>query len=347
MLTKIQDGLLVLRDMGSKYIPEGLKELHTKLKVLQEMVYQGEVHMLATGQKNLTREVEAHLLEKEVRAAIKAGKWPQNLVQGNVNDPKLAAKLAKIFDQSKTAQGWPDLLRAQVTLPGLDGKYYNSLCTFSGKIASWSLDDFAGKTIYRSFGPDGKLAAASNAQGYFWGAGEIPKTAEEWRKLSAVLDEWNANGFIVLVTFPSSDIIRKSPELATSLKGWYGRIAEQFGNKIKHQYLEGGGHQLGMGAMPKELEDSIKALGEKAKATGQGSKTKTLGVTIEVKKSGWVDVEGKYGYAEAGDDLSKYAPSTRRLEADEIKPKTQTPLSNQSVTAGVRSASQDAQKETQ
>ncbi len=34
----------------------------------------------------------------------------------------------------------------------------------------------------------------------FWGLNVVPNTAEEWRYGSAVLDEWNGNGFIVVGT---------------------------------------------------------------------------------------------------------------------------------------------------
>jgi len=66
-----------------------------------------------------------------------------------------------------------------------------------------------------------------------------------------------------------------------------------------------------------------------------------MGVKIEVRKTGWADAEGKYGYATADDDLSQYA-KTRRLETDEIKSK----LSNSSTVAATRGGSQSQQRET-
>ncbi|MFC3531087.1 hypothetical protein ACFOLG_02725 [Vogesella facilis] len=340
-LQRVQTGLLTLRDLGGKMIPQALKELNAKLKVLQELVYQGEVHTLATGQKNLTREAEALMLRNEVRAAIKAGKWPQNLLSGKLTDPDVQKQLADWFDRSKIAEGWPDLLRKQVELPGHGKtKYYNSLCTFSGKIAAWGPEQFAGQTIYRAFGPGGKLAGPSNAGGYFWGAGAIPQNAKAWREMAAVLDEWNANGLIVLVTFPPLARIQHEPELMQALKGWHGSIAEQFGDKIKNQFLAGGGKQVGMNDLPATLATKITELGEAAKAGKLGS-GEVMGVRIEVRKTSWTEVEGKYGYAEGGEDLSRHA-ITRQLETDEIKSK----VSNSAPVAAARAGNQGKQKET-
>jgi len=339
-LQRVQAGIMTLRELGKKMIPLALKELHAKLKVLQELVYQGEVHTLATGQRNLTREAEAVMLHNQVRAAIKAGKWPQNLLSGKLDTPEAQKQLAKWFDRHKIAEGWPDLLRKQVKLPGHGVvEYYNSLCTFSGKIAAWGPEQFAGQTIYRAFGPGGKLAGPSNAGGYFWGAGTIPQNAKAWREMAAVLDEWNANGLIVLVTFPPLARIRQEAELMQALKGWHGSIAEQFGDKIKNQFLEGGGKQVGMNDLPAALNAKITELGEAAKAGKLGS-AEVMGVKIEVRKTGWTEVEGKYGYAREGEDLSQYA-LTRQLETDEIKPKT----SNSTAVAATRAGNQGKQKE--
>ena len=339
MLVTIGDGMLTLRDLGVSYIPQGLKELNLKLKVLQQLMYEGEVHLLATGEKTLTREVEAHLIEKEVRAAVKAGKWPQNLVK--VRQRRKQQALARFFDLSKTKEGWPDLLRKEVNLPGheIADVYYNSLCTFSGKITAWSAEDFAEKSIYRAFGVDGKLATATNAEGYFWGAGAIPANAEIWRRYSAVLDEWNANGMMVLVTFPSIEVIKQSKELEKALKGWYGRIAEQYGSKYKNQFLEGGGYQVGIGGLPEVLHDEIRRLGEDAKKGMGFASSKMLGVKIEVQSTGWLDAEGKYGYTAAGDDLS-LAATTRQLDDAEIKSK----LSNSAKLASARASAQLEQR---
>lgn len=341
-LISMGDGLLMLRDLGVRMIPDALKELHTKLKVLQELVYQGEAHMLVTGEKTITREVENHLVEKEIRAAIKSGKWPKCLVVApadKVITPRLTKQLAKYFDRSKIKQGWPDLLSEITKLPGLsDVEYYKRLATFSGKVEAWAAKELAGKTIFRGFGPGGKLAGPTNAQGGFWGIGKIPTTTEEWRVFCGLLDEWNANGFLVKVTFSSLDEMKKFPELANELKVWQGKISEQFGDKIKNQYLEGGGNQL-FGFMPKQIDDAVALMGKAAKASGNVGKQTVMGVEIEVVKTGWTNIEGVHGYAEMGQDLSKYAPKTRRLNADEIRLKTNihAKTTNSATVAAARS----------
>ena len=67
-------------------------------------------------------------------------------------------------------------------------------------------------------------------------------------------------------------------------------------------------------------------------------KTNIMGVTIEVKKTGWIDVEGKYGYAASGEDLSS-AGQTRRLDSGEIKSK----VANEQTLATTRIVHQQAQ----
>lgn len=113
--------------------------------------------------------------------------------------------------------------------------------TFGGKIVNRPLAQ--GEEIYRVFGPEGVTHGALVERSYgpgavsnrtnFWGLGTPPKTAEEWRKGAAVLDEWNRDSFIVQGTVREPNAI----------KACTGKIAEQGGRDIPGQYLPGGGKQ--------------------------------------------------------------------------------------------------------
>lgn len=80
---------------------------------------------------------------------------------------------------------------------------YTNIASFSGEITAKSARDMAGSTIYRAFGNSTELAPSGSwAAGGFWGYQKVPGNAEEWRQLSAVLDEWNGNGFLVVLHLP-------------------------------------------------------------------------------------------------------------------------------------------------
>ncbi|MEM5421788.1 hypothetical protein [Paraburkholderia ferrariae] len=141
---------------------------------------------------------------------------------------------------------------------------HSTLATFNGELAALDADQLAGQTLYRAFCNPSKHAswgskAGGGRQPAFWGIGSVPNSAQEWRIRSAVLDEWNGNGFLAVVHLPK-DFGTRVP----TAKAWAGQIAEQFGDKIPAQYLEGGGRQLvvDLGALAAE----ITRLGESVKA---------------------------------------------------------------------------------
>ncbi|MFW8236846.1 hypothetical protein ACOID8_35435, partial [Klebsiella pneumoniae] len=48
-LLRVRDGFAALKPLASRMIPQALKELDAKLRVLQALVYKGEIHTVATG----------------------------------------------------------------------------------------------------------------------------------------------------------------------------------------------------------------------------------------------------------------------------------------------------------
>jgi len=140
----------------------------------------------------------------------------------------------------------------------------------------------------------------------FWGLNEVPDTAKNWRQGSAVLDEWNHNGFIVVGTVLPGHL----------LPACTGLIAERGGEKLGIQYLKGGGKQ----AMLKLPEHVAKQLGEAAlrvEKTGH-EMIEAGGVRWEFRATGWTDVNGIHGYLHAP---STSSTQTERLAARAIASK--------------------------
>lgn len=306
----VRDGFAALQPLASKMIPPALKELDAKLRVLQGLVYKGEIHTVATGsgRAEVRREAEAYLIERPVREAAKQGtRFPSIHAETRYED-KLRLKYAK--------EGYPDLLRYEGNSPAFGGKHvFTDIASFSGEITAKSAREMAGSTIYRAFGNPTDLAPKGSwAAGGFWGYQKIPGNAEEWRQLSAVLDEWNGNGFLVVLKLPE-DLAARMP----GTNAWHGKIAEQFGNDVPAQYLQGGGEQVIIN-LNELLKKELNRVGEKVKATGQPASVEINGVKAEFYPTGWKDVEGVHGYSKP-DGIEPPYVITRELHDDELRSK--------------------------
>ncbi|QGZ65581.1 hypothetical protein [Paraburkholderia acidisoli] len=199
-------------------------------------------------------------------------------------------------------------------------RVYKDIASFHGAITAVTSRELAGKKIYRAFGNASRVTPASEsfAGGFwaaaYWGVGEVPKTAKAWRESAAVLDDWNANGFMVVAHLPDN-----LAELWPEAKAWIGRIAEQYSPDSPFQYLEGGGEQL-VANFGKNLVEQITAIGNEVKAAGSNEvRTEMIdGVRFDFFKTNWKDVERVHGYGEAS---NKQAATTRRLTEDEVREK--------------------------
>ncbi|MEA4717662.1 hypothetical protein VBQ97_27350, partial [Klebsiella pneumoniae] len=216
-------------------------------------------------------------------------------------------------------EGYPDLLGYKGESPAFgDKQVFTNIASFSGEITAKSARDMAGSTIFRAFGNETALATkpgGSWAAGGFWGYQKVPGSAEEWRQLSAVLDEWNGNGFLVVLHLPE--------DLATRMPGtnaWHGKIAEQFGQKRPDQYLQGGGEQVIIN-LDEMLKQELNRIGEQVKTTGQAASVEINGVKAEFYPTHWKDVEGTFGYTRSEGIEPPYATTTRELHDDELRSK--------------------------
>ncbi|TKI02614.1 DUF4112 domain-containing protein [Martelella alba] len=313
-LLRVRDGIAALQPLASKMIPQALIELDAKLRVLQALVYKGGTHTVTTGTGRIEvrREAEAYLIERPLREAPKQGTRFPSLHAEEKHENRLRRKYSK--------NGYPDLFaRRPEKSPAFgDKQIYANIASFSGGITAKSARNMAGSTIFRAFGNETALAAhpgGSWAAGGFWGYQKVPGSAEEWRKLSAVLDEWNGNGFLVVLHLPE--------DLATRMPGtnaWHGKIAEQFGEKRTNQYLEGGGEQVIIN-LEEGLKKELNRIGEQVKATGQSASVEINGVKAEFYPTHWQDVEGLHGYSKPDGIEPPYAATSRELHDDELRSK--------------------------
>ncbi|MCW4782704.1 hypothetical protein [Enterobacter chuandaensis] len=312
-LIRVRDGFAALQPLASKMIPQALKELDAKLRVLQALVYKDEIHAVATGKgrAEVRREAEAYLIERPLRDAPKQGTRFPSIHAEVLHEDRLRRKYSKA--------GYPDLLGYKGKSPAFgDERVFTNIASFSGEITAKSAPEMAGSTIFRAFGNETALATTpggSWAAGGFWGYQKVPGNAEEWRQLSAVLDEWNGNGFLVVLHLPE-DLAMRMP----GTNAWHGKIAEQVGQKRTNQYLEGGGEQVTIN-LDEMLKTELNRIGEQVKATGQPASVKINGVKAEFYPSGWKDVEGVYGYNKPEGIDPPYATYTRELHDDELRSK--------------------------
>jgi hypothetical protein len=342
-LEKVGAGIDALKDLADRMIPQALKELDAKLKVLQQMVYRGELHEIATGgAPKIEREAEAYLEERKLAREIRHGKFPsaECFADGSTIEARVRARY-----EPKIKQGWPDILqrKGKATAFG-DETVFTQVASFHGEVRALEAHEIEGKTLYRVFGKPSKLAPAEpgtfagGRRPAFWGFGAPPKSAEEWRMKSAVLDEWNGNGFIAVVHVPAG-----FSERVPGAKAWAGQIAEQWGDKVP-QYLEGGAEQLivDLGT----LADDINKIGEDVKASGQAAVHILEGnVRVEFYPTHWTNIEEVYGYSDAAAHAQGTA-QTRKLASDEIHSKM-TPPPNTTNKSGAAATSARAGNATE
>lgn len=281
-IQKMRKAFVDIKEKGAEMIPNAIKEFDQKLREIQACIYSGgettsrtALHEVATGEHTVTRAEEARLVEDGVLPMRSSrGGWKQNPARSN--DPNLG----KIYTPEA---GYPDLTKSV----GINGKL-TQVAAYSGKITNRELRE--GEEIYRFFGKEGSTHGVAvdgtSSGGAWWGLGKAPSNAKEWREKSAVLDEWNRDGFVI-----TGKIGKPGP------KACVGTISEQSGAKLAGQYLEGGGTQAFF-FMRDEVKNQINYLGKRAMKTGKTYKwtDEATGMVFELKPTGWTDANGIWGY---------------------------------------------------
>jgi hypothetical protein len=171
-----------------------------------------------------------------------------------------------------------------------------------------------GQSMWRVCGPSQanamlKKAAKDAAAGGRWlGLGKMPANAEEWRKVYAVLDEFNADGEMIKFTMMKG----KLPIIT-------GETAEQTAKGVNgiEQHLAGGGLQgLIDRKTGKFIDKAIKVSGESKGVIRLPDGTL---LRFEKKATGWKDANGIHGWNQPMSSLSGYY--TYPLAATEIRRK--------------------------
>jgi len=193
-----------------------------------ETTSQATAHAIDSGAKAVTRTDELILLEGKAAKPTAKGGWAAN-----------SSVPEEFEDVYKYEPGFPDLREKVQNLA--DGTVLNpDVATYAGVIANREIQP--GEQIFRVFGPEGTTHGVPVGRSYasgrpggnsFWGLNDIPANANDWRQGSAVLDEWNHDGFIVIGTILPGH----------SMPACTGLIAEQAGKTLGAQYLKGGAKQ--------------------------------------------------------------------------------------------------------
>ena len=280
-----------LKRLAARNIPQGVKELNQRLKLVQQQVYRGEWHEVVVGQKNVTYEAEARLVEHYQLRQIPGnpGKYPQNAALAD--DPEAL----EVVYQHK--EGWPDLRKFRKEIPNHPDSYYcPDIASFSGPIKPRVIEGPFDMSRGIGIGKLGDTKGNGPAGAYWAESAAMPDNAQAWRTPLAVLDEFNHNGWWITTHIPKG----------VKLQAWEGTAAEQFGAGGK-QFLEGGGKQL---YIDLGLDAKTRAAMQKAFEQGANSFTAPNGVVFRIQSTNWQGVNGMIGYRHAAADAKA---TTQRL----------------------------------
>jgi hypothetical protein len=192
--------------LGDRMIPDAVKELNDRLKVIQRHMYNGDYHEIPSSLRSRTREFE--------RGLVRNRRLP------NVDElPFPESRLADYRDDRR----WPDLTR---------GRHYNrnysTIRTFSGPVEPVFIPP--GTKIYRVIQTDSRKA------GDFW-ALSLPTSGRAWRDDYAVLESWSHDGHYIELTVPPPGLRVWQGKVASQVER--NAAKDSYG-----QVLKGGATQL-------------------------------------------------------------------------------------------------------
>ena len=339
-------GFKEVTEKGNEMIPKAVKEFHGMLVDMQEFVRSGGSRLavaadnasgagaragatgarvanhsntvaqtsetVTTGTHNVSRKKEARLREDRSSnpPKPKVGRYPQN--KAIKDKPKT---YEDVYTKPPPKDGFPDLTDyvRERSRSGKKEKYFPDIEAFSGRIMNRALR--SDEKIYRVFGPGGDTFGVTIKDTYpgggWWGVGEPPRSAKEWRETCAVLDEFNHDTFIVVGTPPKSN---------DNIKGAFGTVAEQRSVDIPGQYLPGGAQQARINFSDEKTKQAFADAQKKFNGKDPYKFTDPVtGIEFEMRPTGWPDANGIHGYASGSHSVNA---STVPLSKKDIAPQT-------------------------
>lgn len=219
-IQQIKGRLPKVKTIGDKMIPEAVKELQARLRLVQQQMYEGEWLSIPKTLKSSSKEIEARLVTSPA-----GKKWEVN---------RLEFPPAKGSDYHPQ-KGWPNLRDIN------DPRFVETSGTVANPIYKYKqIESFSGPIIPVTLPPGTKIyrviTDSSNPTATCW-VKNLPPDGITWRNKCAVLSNWSKNGYYI-------EYIVEKP----GLKVWEGKIASQIDNDPNSatfgQYLSGGETQL-------------------------------------------------------------------------------------------------------
>ena len=209
--------LAKVQALGSKMIPQAIKELNANLDKVRKALVDGSyiAPITVAGKQSKVAVAEARLAEFASSSANSAGHLP---VRGHAD-----------------VREWPSLKA-----------FYD---TFSIKGPPRAITHAPGETTYRVVQTD-RLSKPYEIPGRFW-TNKLPANGTVWRDKCAIQHQWNTNGHYVKMTIPSADEMRRAginvPHGWQGMRLWEGKIAQQLDNegvKATGRLFQGGDTQF-------------------------------------------------------------------------------------------------------
>jgi hypothetical protein len=298
--------LTTVRGKIGENFERALKQLDEMLEKIKEVIHESGETTSKQTEHVYTPDRQGQVSYTDERA-VTTDKPPEPKppVKGH---PKLEEKIYRPWKEKNA-----EVLKKDFPTLNLE----KDLPSFSGLPKITALTE--GQSMWRVFGKSQAnpqltavgldLAGDAKAGGRWLGLGKMPENAEEWRKVYAVLDGFNADGEMIKLTM----IKGKLPILT-------GEAAEQATEGVTkgiEQFLPGGGLQ---GLIDRETGDFINAAIERS-GNKEGIIKLLDGAELhfEKKATGWKDANGIHGWNQPMSSISGYY--TYPLAATEIRRK--------------------------
>ena len=206
-LLQLKSAMQELVAIGDRMIPDAVKDLNERLKLIQRHMYSGDWHEIPSSLRANTREFERGMIRNRRLPNVGELPFPESNLSHFTPDPH-----------------WPDLSQGFFARNN-----YEKIRSFSGPIRKAELGP--GTKIYRVIENEGGKA------GGYWTRVK-PPNGKAWREDYAVLESWSKDGYYIEFTVPPGHTLRAwEGKVASQVER--NAAAETYG-----QVLNGGKDQL-------------------------------------------------------------------------------------------------------